>query len=274
MHTPSINVNVTNTSDSIRRDLQNAGIAAGDALIVHSSMKSLGPVEGGPEAVVSALIDAVSPGGTVLMPVFSQPQQDPIFDPPNTPSHVGLITETFRRRDGVRRSLHPTHSVAAIGQHAEWLDGHESISGLSAGSPLHRAAEAGAKILMLGCPITSCSAVHIAEAILHVPYLGKVWYDGYGQTLHLRRPDGTLQPIPPIDPPTCSDGFAVVERELDRRGQIERVRVAQATCLLFRAADVIDAAVQLLKHDAAALLCDHPRCPVCPRARHLLGVAK
>src|SRR5690606_20533778 len=171
------------TQESLVQDLHHAGIAAGDAVIVHSSMRSLGPVEGGADAVIDALLAAVGPRGTVLMPVFSNPSPSGEFVVAETPSRVGFLTEAFRRRPEVKRSWHPTHSVAAAGAHVEWLEHHEKTSGLGPASPMHRAAEAGAKILMIGCPITTCSAIHIAEAILPVPYLGKVGYPGYGRTL-------------------------------------------------------------------------------------------
>jgi aminoglycoside 3-N-acetyltransferase len=254
------------------RELRRAGVRAGDALIVHASMKSLGWVDGGPEAVVDALLEAVNAtgaasGGTLLMPAFCDPPVDAIFDPRHTPSRVGLISEAFRRGPCVSRSLHPTHSVCAVGARVDWLDGHELLPGLGVGTPLHRAALAGAKVLMLGCPITSCSLIHVAEAVARVPYLGKVWFEGCDRSITLREPDGTLRLIPPLDPPTCAGGFGVVEAELNCRRLIARPRVARAECLLFRGLDALDLAVDLLRADPSALLCDHPRCPLCPRAR-------
>ena len=38
------------------------------------------------------------------------------FSNKDTPSCVGLITETFRKIDGVFRTNHPTHSVAIRGK--------------------------------------------------------------------------------------------------------------------------------------------------------------
>ncbi len=48
------------------RDL---GVDAGDTLLVHSSYKSLGPVEGGPQTVIDALLAALGPDGTLIMPI-------------------------------------------------------------------------------------------------------------------------------------------------------------------------------------------------------------
>ncbi len=39
----------------------------------------------------------------------------PIFDHEKMPSNVGAISEAFRRSHGVVRSVHPPHSVCAMG---------------------------------------------------------------------------------------------------------------------------------------------------------------
>ncbi len=253
---------------ALRAALHRAGITAGDVLIVHSSMKSLGQVEGGPQAVIGAMQDVLSEHGTLLMPTFSHLQPDSIFRVDETPSRTGLITETFRTTPGVVRSWHPTHAVSAWGAHAaEWTAGHEHNSGLGVGSPLHRAAEAGAKILMIGCDVRTCSLVHVAEAIVRVPYLGKVWYTGGDRTLYVITPSGQQITIPPKDPPTCSAGFGRVQQRLEEAGQLGHHRIGAADCLLFRGMDALDAAVDLLKQDPHALLCTNPKCSVCPRAR-------
>lgn len=41
-------------------------VQTGDLLMVHASLKAIGPVEGGAETVVAALRSAVGPTGTVM----------------------------------------------------------------------------------------------------------------------------------------------------------------------------------------------------------------
>jgi len=260
------------TCDPLREHLADrGGVGPGDILIVHSSLKAIGWVEGGPEVFVRALQAALTESGTLLMPTFTRPQPDGVFYLDATAGRTGLATETFRKMPGVLRSRHPTHSVSAWGRRAaEFAEGHDRTSGLGVGSPFHKAALAGADVLMIGCPLTACSLVHVAEAVVRVPYLGKVCYPGYDRTLTLVDSSGRQTEVPPRDPPTDSAGFIVVQEELQRRGVLERCRLGAADCLKFSGRACLDAATELLRRDPAALLCHNAGCPVCPAARQII----
>jgi aminoglycoside 3-N-acetyltransferase len=250
------------------------GVKVGDIVIVHSSMKAVGNTEGSVVTAVKALKTAVGPEGTLLLPVFSNPRPDGIFNVRRVPSRVGLITDAFRRSEGVRRSLHPTHSVAAWGRRAEeLLAGHDKTSGLGVDSPFHKAAKAGAYVLMMGCDMRTLSLIHVSEAVVRVPYLGKVCYPGYDRALTLIDYEGNAHQVPPRDVPTDSAAFLVVQNELDRRGQIRRCRVGSAETMRFDAMTCLNLAIELLRKNPAVLLCQNPRCPVCAPARKLVEEA-
>jgi aminoglycoside 3-N-acetyltransferase len=154
-------------------DLRAMGIKEGDSIIVHSSLSKIGYVEGGAETVVDVLLAAVGESGNVLMPSFAHEtfskyylDTDPVFDVRNSASGAGAITESFRKRKGVRRSLHPTDSVAASGPLAEYFtSGHfGEISPYTKNSPYFRLAEKEGKILNIGVPLnTSCTNMHTLE---------------------------------------------------------------------------------------------------------------
>jgi len=238
------------------------GVQEGDVVIVHSSQAALGRVDGGVVASVHALKDAVTPAGTLLLPVFSSPPKDGIFKIKRTPSRVGLITEAFRRSADVKRSRHPTHSVAAWGKRRdEFLADHEKTSALGPDSPFHKAAQAGAQVLMIGCNMTTLSLIHVAEALLPVPYLGN------NRTLTLVDYDGSEIVFPPFNNPTDSASFTRVQDEMERRGHITHCKLADAECLRFDAMTVLNCALEMLREDPGILLCDNPRCGVCREAK-------
>ncbi|UCD58095.1 MAG: AAC(3) family N-acetyltransferase, partial [Candidatus Hydrogenedentota bacterium] len=102
------------TARKIVADLHSLGLDKGVNIVVHSSLSSLGHVEDGADAVIAALLEVIGETGTLVMPTFTFPPE-PAFDVDSTRSTTGLLTETFRKREGVYRSAHPTHSVAAFG---------------------------------------------------------------------------------------------------------------------------------------------------------------
>ena len=171
---------------TLKTQLSELGISAGDALMVHSSMNSLGWVAGGPQAVVEALMETVTKDGTIVMPAQSadnsepsywmlppvpeewhQPIRDswPAYDPYLTPRRgMGKIAECFHRHPETIRSPHPAHSFMAWGKHAEdWMCNHPVEESFSDKSPLGKMMEADVKVLLIGVGYDSCTALHLSE---------------------------------------------------------------------------------------------------------------
>jgi len=125
----------TVTKNDILKTLTELGIKNGDLVHFHSSLKSMGHVEGGPDAVIDAFLEAVGPEGTVAVPTLSQKNFERAYEDwtLDRPSDVGLITETFRLRKEAKRSDQATHSVAAIGRLAEYITADHGRSGLRRG---------------------------------------------------------------------------------------------------------------------------------------------
>ncbi len=256
------------TRDGLADDFRALDLGPGSRLALHSSLKSIGFVLGGPGTVARAVMDVVGPEGTILMPVFCRPA--PRFVMAETPSRTGLITETFRRMPQVVRSPHPTHSAAVWGADADTIAaGHEHSAGLSVDSPFHRLARMGGLVVLLGCDSRSSSIIHVAEAIARVPYL-EVTYPGYDTAVTVVHPDGQERVVEPRENPGDSSAFLVVEEELRGAGLIREGRVGQARTMVMKGMDVIETALRLLRRDPAALLCRRSDCPVCPRARELV----
>lgn len=162
------------TRATLVRQLDALDLPARPVLLVHTSLKQLGFVEGGADGVVDALIEAVVTrrGGTLVLPAFSidgsmenSLASGAAFDVRSTPSNLGAIPEAFRRRPGVLRSIHPTHSFAALGPRAEWIvaEHHRCGTSFGEGSPMVRAMQADARLAGLGTNLGNVTFYHCLE---------------------------------------------------------------------------------------------------------------
>lgn len=173
------------TKDQLKKDLEALGVKKGMTVMVHSSLKSVGRVIGGPVSVIMALEEAVGAGGNIVMPTQTEQLCDPseyegdlseeemrvirdhlpVYHPDLTPTcYMGFIPETFRKQDGVFRSAHPHTSFAAWGKDAAYItENHGMDFALGEKSPLGKVYELDGRILLLGAPADSNSSLHLAE---------------------------------------------------------------------------------------------------------------
>ncbi|MDN2713601.1 AAC(3) family N-acetyltransferase [Janthinobacterium sp. SUN120] len=228
------------TRAGLAADLARLGIAPGDTLFVHSSLKSLGYVEGGAPAVIAALQDAVGPQGALLLPAYYLPggtvhaacaMPDYVFDPRRHGTHMGRLPEAFLASPGVRRSIHPTHSVCALGRHAADLTEahHRAPSIFGMGSPWQRFIGCDhAKVLGLGISMGPVTFYHALEDAMGEAFPVPVWEEETRLLACLdhagRRWDVPVRPFDPavarrrIDHPGREDLRAYFQREFDAAG--------------------------------------------------------
>lgn len=212
------------TRDAIVTDLKALGIARGDTVFMHSSLKSLGYVEGGPRTLLDALVDVVSSEGTVIVPTYYLPGgtihgtcqlADYTFDPRVHGTGLGRLPEEFLKYPNVRRSVHPTHSVSAVGKHAGFVtEGHHlSPSVFGSGSPWDRLIELDGKVLGLGVSMGPITFYHrLEDLVLEAFPLAVRMSETY--RLKSRLPDGQIVEVPvtPLDP-------AFINRRIDAPGR-------------------------------------------------------
>ena len=94
------------TKEDLIKCLKDMGLKSTDALMVHSSMKSIGPVEDGADTVVDAFMEYLK-DGLFMTPTHTWAQMSheySVFDPATEPACVGIIPNIFRQREGVLRS--------------------------------------------------------------------------------------------------------------------------------------------------------------------------
>jgi aminoglycoside 3-N-acetyltransferase len=238
--------------------LRALGLGGGDTVMLHCSLSSLGRVEGGADGLIDAVLEAVSPDGTVMMPVLPDLYQP--FDVHTSPSTVGLVSEVFWRRPEALRSLHPSHSVAAIGARARWLtEGHEDCDPHGIGSPYDRLRSLNGWIVLLGVDHDRNTMLHLAEALAEVPYLRSA-------DLQVVR-DGQVRTVAVRNMAYGHRQFIGLDRRLTEAGLQSLGQIGQATVRLMRSAPLMAYCVNLLREDPGALLCSKPSCIFCRWAR-------
>ncbi len=253
------------TRDELAEDLSRIGLERGDAVVLHSSLRSMGRVDGGPETVIATLRDVLGPNGLLVAPTYTYWTQH--FDPSIEPSLTGRITEAIRLSPGAVRSWHPTHSVAAIGNGAAALcAGHHLVGAVSRGSPLDRLAARGGKVLLLGVGHVANSTIHVGEVHANVPYLDIPFSADSFRAATVITPSGDVQ-VEIVQPSGCSRAFGAIEHALRRRNAIGDGLIGMAVSQLMRGRDVIEAVIDLLQADPTALLCTDPDSYRCAQAR-------
>jgi aminoglycoside N3'-acetyltransferase len=148
-------------------------------LIVHSSLRRLGHVEDGAQTVVEALMEMITPDGTLLMPSFNhdvpfREGHSGYYHPGETPTTNGAIPDCFWRMDDVYRSLNPTHPFAAWGKHARrYTEYHHRTLTMGPASPLGLLLRDDGYCLLLGVDYYSNTFHHVVEMSTGAPCLGR-----------------------------------------------------------------------------------------------------
>jgi aminoglycoside 3-N-acetyltransferase len=249
------------TRDEIERGLREVGLQAGDVALVHSSLSSMGHVEGGPVTVIEAFLRVLDPEqGTLVLPTLCQKDKERRFetwDIERSPSDVGAITEAGRLYPGAVRSNHPTHSIAAIGALAdaiacchELAQGRPSPWGPAAfgiGSPWEKLYGLDAHYLFLGTT-TSCNTLgHFAQAEFVRSVLAEIpadRRDEFQTQVREWRREGVWPNF----------GFAICEEWLADRGAMRYATIGEATLRATRAKVNADTIIEKLNTEPEAFL--------------------
>ena len=180
----------------VKKDLmqrfRELGLNTGDIVMVHTSLKQMGYVCGGAQAVIEALMETVGATGTIMMPTQSWKNLDPetgvhweadpedwqtirenwpAYDKNLTPTNtMGAVAELFRQLPGSIRSDHPARSVCAWGKYAAYLTADHSLSNIFGdGSPIGKLYELDGKVLLLGTGYDKNTSLHLADARAEYP---------------------------------------------------------------------------------------------------------
>lgn len=269
------------TRSQLRDDLGRLGLQAGQSVLVHTSLKALGWVVGGPVSVVLALEDVLTPTGTLVMPTFTPQHSDPslwtsppipeswwpavvsempAYRPDLTPTWgMGAVPECFRTQDAVQRSTHPRVSFAAWGRHAAGVTADHALAyELGDTSPLAALYDLDASVLFLGTGYLTCTALHLAEYRAAAPPLRErsvPVLDGHGQRVWATYPDVKTDD-------TAFPALGVAYEAAG--GSARRGRVGSATAALLPMVPLVDFGVGWVDRQRARTHSDQTVSPLSP----------
>ena len=275
------------TQAQLVKDLRELGLGAGAAVLAHTSLRAIGPIEGGAQTLVAAFREVLGPEGTLLVPTFTFDHSDPagwreppqtqaelekrraqipVFDPETTPAdtrRMGMFPEIVRQQPDAFRSNHPALSFAAIGANAEFLTRDAPFHyPLGSHSPLARLHQINGDVVLIGVGQKVNTSLHLAECWASAPYIHRrtTLKTGPGQWTRM---EGS---------PECSKGFVKIEPLLRQSRLLKLGSVGGAESRRMRQGQAVSMAVAMLQGNGAALLCDDPACPWCTVARKFTAV--
>lgn len=242
------------TKDEIKKGLKKLGLKKGNVVLVHSSLSSLGKVEGGSETVIQALIETVGKKGTVMMPY---------------PLGKATIAKVFSSMPGVYKSIHPIHSVYAMGAKARYLtkDHDKMPTACGKGTPFGKLVDLGGYILLIGVDQDRSTTLHTAEDYADLPYLSEAEFkyideSGNERTLVLKRFPGPHR------------NFIEMDRVFREKRIMKIERIGNAMVRFIDAKKMIKVCLEVLKKDPAAFLCKNPNCSDCVMQRGKIKEAR
>ncbi|QDZ11740.1 aminoglycoside 3-N-acetyltransferase [Devosia ginsengisoli] len=251
------------TRAALTEHLSALGLVPGDAVLVHAGLRSVGPILGGPDALIDALRDVVGPDGTILgycdWQMDELGRDDPVlrqhvpgFDPVRSRSirDNGAFPELLRTTPGARRSGSPGASCAALGGRAEWfVTDHALDYGYGPQSPFGKLVASGGKTLLIGAPLDTMTLLHHAEHLADIPgkrvlrYESPILVDGQTAWRWFEEFDTGM----PVVEGLADDYFEEVVEDFLATGQGRRGLVGHAPSVLVDAPAVVAFAVDWLE---------------------------
>jgi aminoglycoside 3-N-acetyltransferase len=230
----------------IKRGLRILGLKRGNIVLLHSSLGSMGNVEGGAETVVEAFLETLGETGTLIVPVFG---------------NLGILTHAVKGRPDAVVSDCPKGMVAAIGADARKIcaDHWKADTVHGKDSPFFKIAELGGCICLLGVDQDRNTTIHSVEALLRLPYLNSV-------SDVVQTPQGMAQKTWKYYPGPHRD-FIGLDKILRSSGKMKTGKIGNAVTRLIKSQDLIEILAEAGRRNPAFCLCDNPECADCASQR-------
>lgn len=259
------------TKSRLINDLKKLGVAAGQTVMLHASVRAIGWVVGGPDVVIQALLDVLGPSGTLMMYVGWEErlpysleweewpeewrkaylEECPPFNPATSRANRkwSILTEYLRTWPGAFRSNHPEASVAAVGALARWItENHPLQYGYGPGSPFAKLCKVKGKVLLIGAPFNTITLLHYAEHMAKVPnkrvvrYKMPVLRNGKRVWVEIEEFDTSRGIVA-----NAEEYFKIIVQEYLSSGKGCSGKIGAAESYLFDAADLVKFAIEWLE---------------------------
>jgi aminoglycoside 3-N-acetyltransferase len=246
-------------SKELKEALRKLGIKEGDAILMQSSFNELNGFKGEAFDVIDSVLDVIGPEGHLFM--VSMPYGGAaseyllggnVFDVKRTPSHMGLLSEMFRRRKGVIRSASPIHPILAWGPRSEWLvAGHEDLLySCGENSPFERMLELDTKGLVFDVELDVLTFAHYLEHIFREASPVPVYTaEPIGMEIidqaKMRRAVAVYAFSPEV---VKLRNFSVLYDDLIDRGKVTEERVGNTRLQLVSLRNILSSAQDLMDH--------------------------
>lgn len=233
---------------SLEKQFGQLGLSgAAEPLMVHASLRRVGPVEGGAAGLLDALFDCLGPDGTVLMIIAANDSLP--FDAATTPAdpEIGALAEAFRTRIGTKVNDNPAARFAASGPLAgALLEPCPLHDYYGPGSVLSRFAAMKGRVLRLGADTNTVTLGHWAEYLANLPDKKRV------RRRYVRADSGeiwihSLDDSDGIAEWSGSDYFSDMLEEFLALGKAGTAPVGDCTAECFEAADFVPFAVNWME---------------------------
>ncbi|GGJ82299.1 AAC(3) family N-acetyltransferase [Deinococcus aquiradiocola] len=243
------------TPQQLDEGLSSLGLSGAEHLIVHSSLRSFGTLEGGADTLLRGLERSTA---TLVAPAFSY---QTLVRGPDSPIHaqfhrdtrvsrdIGRLSQTMVERAAARRSFHPALSFVALGEQAEAVVASQTLDNPYA--PIGTLYDLDGYALLAGVDHSSNTSIHYGEYLAGVPLLTR--YVALGGR------------VTPCAFPNCSADFDRIAAHVHPR----TVQVGRSRLRLYRVRELVDVTVDLLGRDPEALLCTYPSCR-CQQVRQMV----
>jgi aminoglycoside 3-N-acetyltransferase len=239
------------TFDNLVEGFRELGVEEGDTLLVHSSYKSFGEVDGGPQAVVHALEATLDVEGTLIMPTFNFDfTQGKPWDVRKTRSKMGALTEIVRMDPRAKRVFHPFYSFAILGKHAERLGSLRYKSSYERNSVFGKLRDLDGKIMVIGLSYNnSMTFFHHIEQMEGVDYRFLKQFTGevtdetgktYTDTFEMLVRDIDKGVMTMVDP---------MGELMEKAGIVKIRKIGEAEVKLMKANEVYEFTVREMKRD-------------------------